>query len=82
MTRRWLVASVCLLACLACRPGVETDLPPVDLTDAETEVVRAVEAARQAVLDDPDSATAWARLGERYRAGACRRDDWSRGSPS
>ena len=62
------VASVCLLACLACQPRVETDLPPVDLTDAETEVVHAVEAARQAVLAAPDSAAEWARLGERYRA--------------
>ena len=59
-----------LLACLACRPDAPPTIPKPDLTGVEAEVRRAVESARAALADDPSLAESWARLGERYRAGA------------
>lgn len=61
-----LVGLALVIACVGGEPPVE--IPSVDLSRAEPEIVEAVKLALAAVRDEPDSARAWGALGDRYVA--------------
>ena len=61
------LVSLLTAAALAGCAGGET-IPLPELAGAEREVARAVEQARRTVERQPDSASAWAALGDRLRA--------------
>jgi len=59
---------VVLLLLAGCAGREPPEVPEPDLAGAEPEIAAAVEAARQAVIEAPDSAAAWGALGDRLRA--------------
>lgn len=73
MRRNALVAAVATLAACLFACGAPAEPPPnPELSGVEPDVALAIERARAAVLEHPDSAAAWGRLGERFRRG-----EWS-----
>ena len=61
-----MLVSVTLLGCD--RPQVQRTLPTVDASQLAPEAVVAIDRATKAVLDNPNSASAWSTLGVYYQS--------------
>ena len=61
-----LLSTLVLLLVVGCAESV--DVPAVDYSGMEPQVVEKIEASRKAVMDDPESASTWGDLGMDFHA--------------